>query len=204
MSEALEPPASKGEQTKRTLLNAAIERFGRDGFRSSSVAEITRDAGLSGTAAYAYFDNKEALFLAALDQDAAGIIREAVDLTPIDDRAEGWRETLFLNLLEAIDRHPLARRVLGGFEPQVASRIIDLPALADLRVIVGERLRIEQQNGTVRPDIDPEQIGSGLVDLQVSLLFSVVQLGSAEFTKRAPDLMAVFAAAVDAPKDDKA
>ena len=46
-------------------LAAAIERFGRDGFRATSVADIARDAGVGGTVAYSYFPNKEALFLAA-------------------------------------------------------------------------------------------------------------------------------------------
>ncbi len=194
-------PVSKGEQTKQTLLEVAIDRFGRDGFRSTSVAEITRDAELSGTAAYAYFDNKEALFLAALDHDAAGIIEEAVLLTPLSERSPEWRGDLFVNLVGAVDRHPLARRVLAGLEPQVTSRIVDLPALAELRVLVGERLTAEQQTGAVRSDIDPAQIGAGLVDIMVSLLFSVVQLGAADFGKRAPELMAVLAAAVQPPSN---
>jgi AcrR family transcriptional regulator len=56
----------KGEQTRQAILHAAIDRFGRDGFRSTSVADIARDAAVSGTLAYAYFPNKEALFLAAV------------------------------------------------------------------------------------------------------------------------------------------
>ena len=43
----------KGEQTRSTILDAAIVRFGRDGYRSTSVADIARDAGVSGTATYA-------------------------------------------------------------------------------------------------------------------------------------------------------
>lgn len=187
---------TKGAQTRRALLEAAIVRFGRDGFRSSSVADITRDAGMSGSVAYAYFDNKEALFLAALDEDAAGIIEEAVLLTPLKDRDPAWRSDLFANLVVAVDRHPLAQRVLAGLEPQVASRIVDLPALAELRTLVGARLRSEQENGLVRPDIDPIQIGNGMVDIMVSVLFSVVQLGAAQFEERGPDLMAVLGAAV--------
>ena len=63
--------ASKGELTRRAILDTAIERFGQDGYRATSVADIAHDAGVGGTVAYAYFANKEALFLAALDEDAA-------------------------------------------------------------------------------------------------------------------------------------
>ena len=63
--------ATKGEQTRQAILDAAIARFGRDGYRATSVADIARDAGVGGTVAYAYFPSKEALFLAAIDEDAA-------------------------------------------------------------------------------------------------------------------------------------
>src|SRR6187551_1395678 len=69
---------TKGEQTRRAILDAAIARFGRDGYRPTSVADIARDADVGGTVAYAYFPNKEALFLAAIDEDAAGVIEEGL------------------------------------------------------------------------------------------------------------------------------
>src|SRR3954468_18237529 len=69
---------SKGEQTRQAILTAAIYRFGRDGYRATSVADIARDAGVGGTVAYAYFPSKEALFLAAIDEDAAAVIQEGL------------------------------------------------------------------------------------------------------------------------------
>src|SRR5436305_14859722 len=108
---------TKGEHTRAAILDAAIARFGRDGYRATSVADIARDAAVGGTVAYAYFDDKEALFLAALDEDAAAVIREGVSTifehaTPTD-----WRQTLLFTLVGAVDRHPLAKRVLAGLEP---------------------------------------------------------------------------------------
>ena len=49
----------------------------RDGYRATSVTDIARDANLSSTAAYVYFPNKEALFIAAVDEDAAGVVNAA-------------------------------------------------------------------------------------------------------------------------------
>jgi AcrR family transcriptional regulator len=51
--EAGQPPETKGAQTRRAILEAAVTRFGRDGYRATSVADITRDAGVGGTVAYA-------------------------------------------------------------------------------------------------------------------------------------------------------
>ena len=192
-------PTTKGAQTRLAILDAAIVRFGRDGYRATAVADIARDAGVSGTLAYAYFPNKEALFLAAIDEDAAGVIEEGLStLTDIAD-VHDWRQTLIFSLVEAVQDHPLARRVLAGLEPEVTERVLDIPALAELRKACAERLRREQLAGTVRPDIDPIAIGNGVVSIMLSLLMSLVQLGSNVIGTYGTDVAAVFSAALEQP-----
>lgn len=189
-------PAGKGEQTRRTVLDAAIARFGRDGFRATSVADIARDAGVGGTVAYAYFPNKEALFLAALDEDAAGVIDEGLAYVFAEVPFAEWKEGLLLTLLTAVERHPLARRVLAGLEPDVTERVADLPVLNELRKTCGRRLQADQLAGLVRPDIDPMVVGSGLVTIVLSLLMSVLQFGMEVVAIYAHDVVAVFEAAI--------
>jgi len=188
---------TKGEQTRRAILVAAIDRFGRDGYRATSVADIARDAGLSGTAAYAYFPNKEALFLAAIDEDAAGVIEEGLG-TLHTELVIDWRRRLIVTLLDAVDHHPLARRLLGGLEPDVTDRVLHIPALEELRKAVGALLEAEQLSGAVRHDIDPVAVGNGLVSIVLSMLMSTVQLGASTALPFADDVAAVLAAAIDA------
>src|SRR3954452_23981606 len=107
-------PPSRGERTRQAILDAAIVRFGRDGYRASSVADIARDAGVGGTVAYAYFPSKEALFLAAVDEDAAGVISEGVTSMIASPAVIDWRQSLIFTLISAVEHHPLARRLLGG------------------------------------------------------------------------------------------
>src|SRR5436305_3711402 len=97
---------TKGEHTRAAILDAAIARFGRDGFRATSVADIARDASVGGTVAYAYFPNKEALFLAAVDEDAAGVIREGASSFIDEVEPRDWREALILSLVAAVERQP--------------------------------------------------------------------------------------------------
>ena len=188
---------TKGEQTRQTILDAAIERFGHDGFRSTSVAEVARGAEVGGTVAYTYFENKEALFLAALDEDVAGVINEAVTSILEPGADDAWRGTLIFTLIEALEQHPLARRVVAGLEPQATGRVIELPALADLRLAIADRLRSDQEAGLVRPDIDPDAVGSGSVTLFISLLMSTVQFGLDVVDVYGPDVMALLGAAID-------
>jgi len=187
----------KGAQTRRAILDAAIARFGREGYRSTSVADIARDANVGGTVAYAYFPNKEALFLAAVDEDAAAVIHEGLSSVTDDLDIRNWRETLVFTLLGAVEFHPLARRLLAGLEPEVTDRVLEIPALAELRKACGERLRSEQVAGSVRGDIDPVAIANGIVTIVLSLLMSLVQLGSGAAMLYAGDIAAVFEAALE-------
>jgi AcrR family transcriptional regulator len=187
---------TKGAQTRRAVLDAAIARFGRDGYRSTSVADIAREASVGGTVAYAYFPSKEALFLAAVDEDAAGVIHEGL-VTILDEPIlRNWRQTLIFTLVEAVERHPLAKRLLAGLEPEVTVRVLEVPTLNELRKACAERLRSEQAAGTVRPDIDPVAIGNGIVALMLSMLMSVVQLGSQAAVAYSSDVASVFEAAL--------
>jgi AcrR family transcriptional regulator len=188
----------KGEHTRQAILQAAIARFGRDGYRATSVADIARDAGVGGTAAYAYFPGKEALFLAAIDEDAAGVIEEGVTSLHAEP-GEGWRSALIVSLVDAVDRHPLARRLLAGLEPEVTERVLEIPALAELRKTCHELIRADQAAGTVRPDLDPVAVGNGVVAIMLSLLMSIVQLGRDTTLPYASDITAVFEAALGAP-----
>jgi AcrR family transcriptional regulator len=193
---------TKGAQTRRTILESAIVRFGRDGFRATSVADIAREARVGGTVPYAYFADKEALFFAAVDEDAAAVIEEGVSHLLSDrefKQAQDWRRTLIFTLVAAVERHPLARRLLAGLEPEITERVLEIPALAELRKACADRLRAEQLAGSVRSDIDPAVIASGLVAIILSLLMSVVQLGIGTASTYAGDIAAVFEAALDPP-----
>ena len=190
---------TKGAQTRRAILEAAIVRFGRDGYRTTSVADIARDASVGGTVAYAYFPNKESLFLAAVDEDAAGVIEEGlVTVADVPD-VRRWHDTLIFTLVAAVERHPLARRLLAGLEPEVTVRVLDIPALNELRKKCTELLRTGQAAGLVRPDIDPAAVANGIVALMLSVLMSVTQLGSQAAVTYAHDVAAVFEAALTAP-----
>lgn len=189
----------KGAQTRKAILDAAIARFGRDGFRSTSVADIARDAGVGATVTYAYFPNKEALFLAALDEDAAAVITEGLSSVTMVGAVTDWRQSLIFTLVTAVEQHPLAKRVLGGMEPDVIGRVLEIPALNELRKACADRLRTEQAAGTVRADIDPDTIGSGVISIILSLLMSVVQLGTEAAVAYGSDVTAVFAAALEPP-----
>jgi AcrR family transcriptional regulator len=57
--------------TRQRLIDAALRRFYRDGFRSVGIDQILADVGISKTAFYKHFESKEDLMLAALETQNA-------------------------------------------------------------------------------------------------------------------------------------
>jgi AcrR family transcriptional regulator len=193
------PVGSKGARTRQHLLDAAVARFGGQGYRGSSVAGIARDVGLSAAAAYVYFPHKEALFLAAVDEDAAAVIDEGLTTIAGSKGTTRWRRALIATLFESVDRHPLARRVLAGLEPDFTARLLHIPALEQMRKACGERVRARQLAGLVSPDIDAFTVGSGLVTVVLSLLMSSIQMGVEPATLLGSDVAAFVDAALGPP-----
>ncbi len=77
-------------------------------------------------------------------------------------------------------------------------RVLEMPALTELRKACTELLRAGQAAGTVRTDIDPAVVGPGIVALMLSILMSVTQLGSQAAVAYSHDVDAVFEAALTA------
>ncbi len=197
----MEPNATKGDRTRQTLLAAAVVRFAREGYRRTSVADVCRDAGFSTTASYPYFANKEALFVAAVDQDVAGLIDDAVSLVVLDEEPDQWARLMMRALIAHVGEHQLAGRILRGLEPEFTMRLLHIPALQELRKTVTELIRDQQMRGDVRQDIDPAPTASGMVVIVISLLMATMQTGAnaAGFEQVAGDVEAVLQAATRPP-----
>ena len=71
------PRTERGRRTQRAILDAAAAEFGDKGFHESSIVSITQRAGVALGSFYTYFESKEALFK-ALVQDMSGRVRDHV------------------------------------------------------------------------------------------------------------------------------
>jgi AcrR family transcriptional regulator len=89
--------AEAREDTRRRVLEAALAVFSEKGFSAASVEEIAARAGFTRGALYSNFADKEALFLALVDErltereaEVSRVIGSSSPLTLIDDLRE-WR-----------------------------------------------------------------------------------------------------------------
>ncbi len=76
-SEGKEPRTARGERTLRKILDAALGEFGEKGFSDSSIVGITTRAKVALGTFYTYFDSKEAVFAALVD-DMSSRVRDHV------------------------------------------------------------------------------------------------------------------------------
>ncbi|MEN3273942.1 MAG: hypothetical protein V7636_2703 [Actinomycetota bacterium] len=173
MTEGTAP--SKGERTQARILEAAIDRFGTNGFRPTSVAAVARDAGVSPAAPFAYWSSKEALFEAAVDSDARAVIGELLGGIGESDELAAWLN-LANQLLDVLSRHPLARRVLAGQEPDVIDQVLEVSAFQDLRTLLTSVISADQQRGRIRADLDPAKAAIGMESLTLAMTMALLQL----------------------------
>ena len=71
------PRTERGRKTLRKLLDASAIEFGEKGFHEASVSSITRRAGVALGSFYTYFDSKDALFRALVQDMSANVMSSA-------------------------------------------------------------------------------------------------------------------------------
>lgn len=89
------PKTERGKRTLRRLLDAAAGEFGALGFHEASIAGVTTRAGVALGTFYVYFDSKESVFRALVDdmgRMTRAFIAERVD--GAHDRLTAEREGL--------------------------------------------------------------------------------------------------------------
>lgn len=115
-AEGKAPRTARGEKTLRKILDAAIAEFGERGFAETSIVGITRRAKVALGTFYTYFDSKEALF-AALVQDMSGKVRDLVApaLADARDALDGERRALAA-YLQFVAEHKEVYRIVDEAE----------------------------------------------------------------------------------------
>lgn len=66
-------PLQGSDETRRRILDAAVQQFSAEGYLAATVDDICSRAGVSKGAFYYHFDSKRALFLALLEDWLGGL-----------------------------------------------------------------------------------------------------------------------------------
>ncbi len=104
---------SRDEGARRAeILDAAIDRFGRNGYENTRWAEIADDVGIGPTALYHYFDSKQHCLYVILDQ-ALGELHERFDsITASHPNPREALRAICADCFELSDHEVMRNRVL--------------------------------------------------------------------------------------------
>jgi len=182
-----------GQRTRERLLSAAVSRFGDDGYRATSVSQISRDAGLTPAAAYAYFEDKDALWVAAVQADLDELSDEITDAAMADAQPIF---ALLRGLLLGLERHPLVRRVLAEGDLGDLQVVLDHPLFSGTTERLIDTFVARKAAGVLAPDADPEVLARGLETIFLSLIVSSVRAGMLADAERVRAVIEVLRSAV--------
>lgn len=168
---------SHGDQTRRALVGAAVERFGRDGLRATSIASISRQAGLGPTTVFTHYANKQALFLAAVEHDMNALLEEMFVAVEASSPDPAWFASMMTALQAGLPRHPLAARLLGGLEPDAARTLLDGESMDRARTAVAARLEVSRQRGNLREEVDTARAADGILAIVLGVTMTRHQFG---------------------------
>jgi AcrR family transcriptional regulator len=178
------------------LLRAAVDRFGAQGFRATSVSQLSRDAGLTPAAAYAYFDDKEAFWREAVSADLDALRDEI--LGPALASGRPILEML-KSLVTELRQHPLALRVLVEGTVDDMRLVLNHNLFAGTTRVVADGLAARQRAGKLSPAHDPMELATGFETVLFALVVSVVRAGFDGVDERIESVLALMTVAVGGP-----
>lgn len=192
--------------TRQRLIEAAIRRFYRDGFRNVGIDQILTDVGLSKTAFYKYFECKEDLMLAALElqnawlqntfhdlirerggESAIGQLRAVLDVVERIIESNEFQGCIFVNVaMEFPLQHEPAHVAAAANKRAIETLVCDLAtragaanprALAEELCLIIEGAYVTRQ---VTGNQQTIQIARRVADLAIASHFTQTVLPCAE------------------------
>jgi AcrR family transcriptional regulator len=105
------PPEVIARSQRERLLEAAVRVVAEKGYGATTVADLTREAGISRTTFYAMFEDKEACFLAAYDNIVDALVRRVAKAYEAEERWPDRARAGLAALLEALAEEPEIARL---------------------------------------------------------------------------------------------
>ncbi len=147
------------EKTRRRIIAHADRVFRQRGFRKVTVEELCADLGMSKRTFYRYFPDRDALVIAVvmegIEQHVPAILENLTSTGPVDVILRRHFDLLIHNVLSNVSTQVMVD--IQVLMPELWDRIDQFRSGAV--GIITELLRRGQQEGSIRPGIDPTVAG---------------------------------------------
>ncbi|MHA6524413.1 TetR/AcrR family transcriptional regulator [Tessaracoccus sp. G1721] len=154
-------PYAPGVQRREAILDAAASRFAAEGFAHASLADIARDAGVTGPGVRHYFASKDEMLLALAERRFAGALKVGREW-PVDEDGTGTLRLMLRQVQLRAEEPELIEvfvRLVGMAAERPGSVHVMFAARYDrvIQDLVG-RFRAACDRGVLRRDIDYESV----------------------------------------------
>lgn len=178
--------ATPQRDTQALILKAATETFAAKGFGNASIDEIAGQAGVSKGAVYFHYKDKNALFLASLE-NAMGQILQSVEGIAFDLRvsaAERIQQLIRLMLERYIDHAEILSLLGMASQPTIQDLVPGVDGvLADFFEKIHLVAEASFQAGVVTGEFDREKAALGSA-LMLSMINSPGFVGSLQVSSQ--------------------
>ncbi|WP_422505424.1 TetR/AcrR family transcriptional regulator [Stenotrophomonas sp. GZD-301] len=192
---------AKSDLRRRQVLDAATECFRREGFHGSSIARISRAAGMSAGHIYHYFANKEAIVEAiadrerdnmahlvqtlAEDTDGGNLVARLIRQTAqtVEQNSDPAVVGLMLELAAEAARNPTIAQILQRSDRAIGDQFVDLiHRIGSLSNLPIEELRLRMtmiaaviQGLAMRSIVEPERDQDATVRLLNKVIKAILE-----------------------------
>jgi AcrR family transcriptional regulator len=172
------PPSRRGQRTRATLVAAARTVFERDGFLDARITDIAAEAGTATGTFYTYFESKEEIFRAVVEEVQEDWLHPRLRERLGDEDPLALIDAANRDYLLAYKRNA---RLMALFE-QVAQIDDEFRELRRKRGAAFVRrnakmIRRLQEAGRADPDLDPLIAAHALSGMVGRIAYSVFNLG---------------------------
>jgi AcrR family transcriptional regulator len=172
----------KGERVRGRIIEQAAKLIYERGVAGTTLDDVKKAAGVSGSQMYHYFPDKDELVQAVIDYQAEAITgnQRRADLATAEGR-RAWRDMVVAQARSAQGKGGCP---LGSLTGQLAETDEDARALLatgfeEWRAAIGDGLRRAHAAGRLAPGVDPDDLAVTLLAaLQGGLLLAQAQRDS--------------------------
>ncbi len=158
----------RAEARRQQILTAAAQCFREHGFHGASISRISRLAGMSAGHIYHYFENKEAIIAAIVEQDLESLLQMTAELRAACDVRQALIARAAQGVIEQLDPQTAGLKLEIVAEAARNPRVAEIVRNADAasRKSLGETIRIVRQRAGHQDD---EASIAGMIEVLATL-----------------------------------
>jgi AcrR family transcriptional regulator len=153
------------EEARKKIIAAGWDVMSRKGYCATTMDDIAAQVGVTKSALYLYFRNKDDLVVEIVKTIPASIRQQAVKSFPNAPPLQGWTSMLDMQLENDADQDSLFLEMVAmmGRNPAVGKNLSESILIEN--EIVAHGIAAQQRQGLIRGDADPHTLGLAIVAL---------------------------------------